>query len=46
MIETQQSVVIPAPIGQDWTYANYVECWAEIMPGYKQCEITGKDNSS
>lgn len=45
MIETQQSVVIQAPIGQVWTYAKDVERWAEIMPGYQQCEIADEDNS-
>ena len=45
MIETQQSVVIHAPIGDVWTYAKDVERWAEIMPGYQQCEIADEDNS-
>ena len=45
MIETQQSVVILAPIGDVWTYAKDVERWAEIMPGYQQCEIADEDNS-
>ncbi len=45
MIETEQSVVIHAPIGDVWTYAKDVERWAEIMPGYQQCEIADEDNS-
>ncbi len=45
MIETQQSVVINAPIADVWSYAKDVERWAEIMPGYQQCEIADEDNS-
>ena len=45
MIETEQSVVIAAPIGDVWTYAKDVARWAEIMPGYQQCEIADEDNS-
>ena len=45
MIETTQSVVIAAPIGSVWAYAKDVERWAEIMPGYQQCEIADEDNS-
>lgn len=45
MIETEQSVVIHAPIGDVWTYAKDVERWAEIMPGYQQCDIADEDNS-
>ena len=45
MIETEQSVVIAAPIDQVWVYAKDVERWASIMPGYQQCEIIDDDNS-
>lgn len=45
MIETEQSVVIAAPIDQVWLYAKDVERWAAIMPGYQQCEIIDEDNS-
>ncbi len=45
MIETQQSVVIHAPIGDVWTYAKDVERWAAIMPGYQTCDIADEDNS-
>ena len=45
MIETEQSVVIAAPIDQVWIYAKDVERWASIMPGYQQCEIIDEDNS-
>ena len=45
MIETEQSVVIHAPIADVWTYAKDVERWASIMPGYQQCEIIDDDSS-
>ena len=45
MIETEQSVVIAAPIDQVWTYAKDVERWASIMPGYQSCELIDEDSS-
>lgn len=45
MIETEQSVVIKAPIADVWAYAKEVAGWAEIMPGYQACEIADADNS-
>lgn len=45
MIETEQSVVIAAPIGSVWAYAKDVARWAEIMPGYQECAIADEDNS-
>ena len=45
MIETSQSVVVHAPIGDVWTYARDVVRWAEIMPGYQSCEIIDDDHS-
>ena len=45
MIETTQTVQVAAPIGATWAYAQDVERWAEIMPGYQSCEIVDADNS-
>ena len=45
MIETEQSVRIKAPIQAVWAYAKDVERWAEIMPGYQECQIADEDNS-
>jgi carbon monoxide dehydrogenase subunit G len=45
MIETEQRVVIAAPIGQVWAYAQDVARWAEIMPGYQSCELIDADHS-
>lgn len=45
MIETTQTVTVAAPIEASWKLARDIECWAEIMPGYKSCEIFDADNS-
>lgn len=45
MIETEQAVTIDCPIDAVWAYAKDVERWAEIMPGYQQCDILDEDNS-
>lgn len=45
MIETEQAVVVNAPIDQVWTYAKDVQRWASIMPGYQECTIIDEDNS-
>jgi len=45
VIETEQSVTIAAPIDAVWTYARDVERWAEIMPGYQECQLIDEDNS-
>ncbi|MGE3690890.1 MAG: CoxG family protein [Novosphingobium sp.] len=45
MIQTEQTIRIAAPIDQVWAYAKDVERWAEIMPGYQECQIADEDNS-
>ncbi|MCJ2185513.1 CoxG family protein [Novosphingobium beihaiensis] len=45
MIETRQTVTVSAPIDTTWNYAQEVERWAEIMPGYQSCEIRSDDDS-
>ena len=45
MIETTQSILVEQGIDNVWAYAKDVERWAEIMPGYQQCEIIDPDNS-
>ncbi|MDG2004143.1 MAG: SRPBCC family protein [Novosphingobium sp.] len=45
MIETTQSILVAQGIDNVWAYAKDVERWAEIMPGYQQCEIIDDDNS-
>ena len=45
MIETTQEVVVDAPLGAVWEHARDVRRWAEIMPGYRECEIVDDDHS-
>ena len=45
MIETTQAVEIDAPLGAVWAHARDVRRWAEIMPGYRECEIVDDDHS-
>lgn len=45
MIETTQTVTVAAPLGASWDQAKDIERWAEIMPGYRSCEIIDADNS-
>lgn len=45
MIETTQSILVAQEIDNVWAYAKDVQRWAEIMPGYQQCEIIDDDNS-
>ena len=45
MIETTQSIQVEQGITQVWAYARDVERWAEIMPGFQNCEIIDDDNS-
>lgn len=45
MIETQQAVVVNAPIDGVWTYAKDMERWASIMPGFQECQLIDEDNS-
>ncbi|MDE2405590.1 MAG: SRPBCC family protein [Sphingomonadales bacterium] len=45
MIETTQTVTVAAPIDAVWDHARDVSRWAEIMPGYRECEIRDEDHS-
>ena len=46
MIQTTQTVAVAAPIDETWTFAKDVERWAEIMPGYQQCDLRDADHST
>ncbi|MCE7796571.1 SRPBCC family protein [Sphingobium sufflavum] len=39
MIETEQSIIIDAPIESVWCYAEDINSWASLMPGLQNCEI-------
>ncbi|MBU6268704.1 MAG: SRPBCC family protein [Sphingomonadales bacterium] len=45
MIETTQAVTVAAPIDAVWAHARDVSRWAEIMPGYRECQILDDDHS-
>lgn len=45
MIETEQSALVSAPIAAVWDYARDIARWAEIMPGYRECEIVDENDS-
>ena len=45
MIETEQSIVIDAPIAKVWTYAHDIAGWAKLMPGLQDCEIIDDNDS-
>jgi carbon monoxide dehydrogenase subunit G len=45
MIETEQAIVIDAPIEAVWRYANDIAAWAKLMPGLQDCEIVDEDDS-
>lgn len=45
MIETEQSIVIDAPIAKVWNYAHDIRGWAKLMPGLQDCEIIDENDS-
>jgi carbon monoxide dehydrogenase subunit G len=45
VIDTEQSIVIAAPIGQVWDFAQDIRAWAKLMPGLQGCDIVDDDNS-
>ena len=45
MIETEQSIVIDAPIEDVWGYAKDINGWAKLMPGLLDCAIIDDDDS-
>lgn len=45
MIETEQTALVDAGIADVWNYVRDIARWAEIMPGYRECEIID-DNAS
>ena len=45
MIETEQNIVIAAPLGVVWDYAHDMRRWADLMPGMREFEMIDADNS-
>jgi len=45
MIDTEQTIVIEAPIASVWAFARRIEGWAALMPGMRECNVIDDDNS-
>lgn len=45
MIETEQTVLIEAPIEQVWDFARDMERWANLMPGMREFTVLNEDDS-
>jgi carbon monoxide dehydrogenase subunit G len=45
MIDTEQTVVIEAPLASVWAYASDIRRWAGMMPGMQDCEVQDADDS-
>jgi carbon monoxide dehydrogenase subunit G len=45
VIETEQSIVIAAPMTRVWDFARDIRAWAKLMPGLKDCEVADEDHS-
>jgi carbon monoxide dehydrogenase subunit G len=45
VIETEQRVSIAAGIDDVWSHVRDIRRWAALMPGYRDCEILGEDDS-
>lgn len=45
MIDTEQKIVIEAPIGDVWACAKAIEGWANLMPGLQGCDIVDENDS-
>jgi carbon monoxide dehydrogenase subunit G len=45
MIETEQTVVIDAALGDVWIYVSDIQRWAALMPGMRECEVIDADDS-
>jgi carbon monoxide dehydrogenase subunit G len=45
MIETEQNILVQAPIGRVWDYVQDMQRWASIMPGYREFEVVDANDS-
>ena len=45
MIDTEQTVVVEAPIAEVWDYVSDIERWAALMPGMRECEVIDANDS-
>src|SRR4051812_3488261 len=45
MIETEQSILINAPIESVWSYVQDIRSWANLFPGCRDCTVIDAHNS-
>ena len=45
MIETEQSIVIDAAIGNVWKYVQDIRGWANLFPGCRECVVINEHDS-
>jgi carbon monoxide dehydrogenase subunit G/ketosteroid isomerase-like protein len=45
VIETEQSIVIDAPIGDVWDYVQDIRSWAALFPGCRECTVIDEHDS-
>jgi carbon monoxide dehydrogenase subunit G len=45
MIETEQTILIEAPIDQVWDFARDMQRWANLMPGMREFTVLDEDDS-
>lgn len=45
MIDTEQSIIIDAPLERVWDFASNIDAWAQLMPGLQTCDVLDADHS-
>jgi carbon monoxide dehydrogenase subunit G len=45
MIDTEQTIVVGAPIDRVWDFARDIRAWAKLMPGLQECDLVDEDDS-
>ena len=45
MIETEQSILIDAPIAEVWEYVRDIRGWANLFPGCRECTVIDERDS-
>lgn len=45
MIETEQTILVAAPISSAWCYVQDIQNWASLMPGCRDCTVIDANDS-
>jgi carbon monoxide dehydrogenase subunit G len=45
VIDTEQVILVAAPIGNVWAYASDMQKWAKLMPGMREFTVIDSDDS-